>query len=102
MQAIDEVAAAVAVHRAAIRAKAKDPLTIWKLVDLKRCVQDPSGDIVNAADLVSAVKAKYPDEFEQPVILKPPETPKPDTRDAFEMTDSEFENAWRSRFPWTK
>ena len=100
MPLIDEVNANVAVYHAALRAKAKNAVTVCKLVDLKRVDQDINGERSwNADALVAEVKAKYPDEFESEL---PPPKPKPQTedrtKDAFAMTKEEFDNVWARRF----
>ena len=103
MPLIDEVNANVAVYHAALRAKAKNPLTVSKLVDLKRVDQDINGERSwNADALVAEVKRKYPDEFESELPPSRPEPPKQDARDAFEMSEREFDAAFRTRFPWSQ
>lgn len=102
MRATDELTAATAVYQAAVRAKAKEPLTVSKFVDLRNCRQDVNGTILNANELIGELKQKRPELFEQPAKFIPPKAPEPCTKDAFEMTDEEFENVWAGRFPWTK
>jgi hypothetical protein len=103
MPAIDELSAATAVYVAALRAKAREPLTVSKFVNLKRCRQDPSGATLNATELIAEVKAARPELFEQRLALKPPEPPKEDrTKDAFKMSAADFEREFARRYPLVK
>lgn len=104
MRASDELTAATGLYRAALRAKAREPLKAAKFVDLKKCKLDANGAITNANELIGELKQQLPALFEQPPVLKPPEPPPQEDRttDAFEMTKEEFDNVWASRFPWTK
>jgi hypothetical protein len=104
MPATDELSASTQIFQAALRAKAREPLTVSKFIDLARCTQDVHGGYVwNADALIGEVRAKHPELFDEPVVVKPPAPPKEDrTKDAFTMTEEEFDNVWAGRFPWTK
>jgi hypothetical protein len=102
MPVTDELEASAQIYGAALRAKAKEPLTVAKFVDLKRCSQDVHGGRVwNADALIGEVKAKHPELFEAPAVIKRPEPLNEDrSKDAFAMSESEFRETWSRRYPW--
>ena len=103
MQAVDELLAAGEIYRAAVLAKAKEPLAVTKFINPAECVVDAGGGIRNAPALVERLKVERPELFEGPPVFTPPKPREEDrTTDAFDMTKEEFENVWAGRFPWTQ
>jgi hypothetical protein len=101
---VDELSAQVALHGAALRAKAKDPLAVARFVIKDRgdvLMSDASGTITNAHDLVEDLKAAKPEMFDPPVVLTRPQPYREPrlTCDSSEMTKPNFDREFRRRFP---